>query len=345
MGTAVRWCLAATLAYTSGAYDVGEDVTLCWATVNATMEALREDCSGAKMTIDNLDELPPTQLAADTPYEVRYTMEVPSMRSPEALIPHANIHSCVRTVGFCSPFVSDTPGLATHTEANEGEELKSGRASFLSTVVLGEGQYTIIVHARWFDTLGVQHDMARAIFRDVFALPIGAIVGAVLGTALFVTLVLVGGWLLRKHAKRFNKLVASQQLAFQRRNRHILDLCNTSADLAYPMNLISCEPPVTHLSPTTHPHLSPNTHPHLTHTSHLSLTHTSHPPPTTHPHLPHTYPPLTPGGKWRVAVQLVHLRPHLPYSLTSFPFACAQMRISRRTAGSSHMRRHAGAAS
>jgi hypothetical protein len=26
-------------------------------------------------------------------------------------IPHANIHSCVSSVGFCTPFVGNTPGL------------------------------------------------------------------------------------------------------------------------------------------------------------------------------------------------------------------------------------------
>jgi hypothetical protein len=26
-------------------------------------------------------------------------------------VPHANIHSCFATVGFCTPFVANTPGL------------------------------------------------------------------------------------------------------------------------------------------------------------------------------------------------------------------------------------------
>jgi hypothetical protein len=27
-------------------------------------------------------------------------------------VPHANIHSCVSTVGFCTPFIGNTPGLS-----------------------------------------------------------------------------------------------------------------------------------------------------------------------------------------------------------------------------------------
>ena len=44
---------------------------------------------------------------------VSYSAFVPSALNATDDIPHANIHSCLRTVGFCTPFVSNTPGLST----------------------------------------------------------------------------------------------------------------------------------------------------------------------------------------------------------------------------------------
>ena len=85
-------------------------------------------------------------------------------------MPHVNFHSCVRAVGFCTPFVSNQPGLSTHTAAQTGE-FEGEQISFNQTLSLGTGDYTVIAHARWFDESGLKHDMSRATFAHVSAPP------------------------------------------------------------------------------------------------------------------------------------------------------------------------------
>lgn len=76
---------------------------------------------------------PPNPMYAmqDYPTDYRFAMDsaalahVPinvSAATPQEKwhIPHANIHSCFSSVGFCTPFVGDTPGLAYVTRVNAG---------------------------------------------------------------------------------------------------------------------------------------------------------------------------------------------------------------------------------
>ena len=49
---------------------------------------------------------------------------------------HANIHSCIASRGVCSPFVSNTPGLATHTKAMDSDLDANGTAVFNTEVSL-----------------------------------------------------------------------------------------------------------------------------------------------------------------------------------------------------------------
>eukprot|EP00966_Prymnesium_polylepis_P316669 7316848-Prymnesium_polylepis.1 len=98
----------------------GDDVTLCWLTnTSASGSTVREACDGARVVFDT----PLTgTLFARTHYDVNFTMRIPPARQPLVAIPHANTHSCLRRVGFCTPFVADTPTLATHS----GEQLLAG---------------------------------------------------------------------------------------------------------------------------------------------------------------------------------------------------------------------------
>lgn len=122
--------------------------------------------------------------------------------SPETWhIPHANIHSCFSTVGFCTPFIGNTPGLrcvytcisecvaipdqctrndssliptpprnSTHTAAlvsNMTHNAETGldEVTFESKVRLDPGTYTIIAHVRWYTEesgVSVRYDMASA---------------------------------------------------------------------------------------------------------------------------------------------------------------------------------------
>eukprot|EP00307_Rebecca_sp_RCC1486_P000185 CAMPEP_0119412484 /NCGR_PEP_ID=MMETSP1335-20130426/4907_1 /TAXON_ID=259385 /ORGANISM="Chrysoculter rhomboideus, Strain RCC1486" /LENGTH=959 /DNA_ID=CAMNT_0007437225 /DNA_START=56 /DNA_END=2935 /DNA_ORIENTATION=+ len=159
------------LARSSLGYDVGDDVTLCWKTDMTTRIRVREDC-GAAHTTFTFDW--PDVLYSSTEYPVTFDAYIPSdnlalstVGEADYHIPHANIHSCVRSVGFCTPFVANTPGLSTHSPTVYGNVSADTRiATFSSAVELEPLQYTIIAHIRWFDTNGDKHDMARAVFKN-----------------------------------------------------------------------------------------------------------------------------------------------------------------------------------
>lgn len=126
-------------------------------------------------------------------YPVRYSItldkssKVPVKKkganvNEEVDIPHANIHSCVASMGACTPFVSNTPGdmpfplllplrvefcptwqsiplcadtathslgLSTHTAALMADLDNQGHYSFESDVKLARDTYTIIAHVRY----------------------------------------------------------------------------------------------------------------------------------------------------------------------------------------------------
>merc|ERR1711865_527334 len=75
------------------------------------------------------------------------------------MLPHVNIHSCVSSIGACTPFVANTPGLATHTAAikrNLTETHTPGRWSMDETIdiTLEKGSYMVIAHVRFFTSQG-----------------------------------------------------------------------------------------------------------------------------------------------------------------------------------------------
>ena len=103
------------------------------------------------------DREPPEEMFAGTSYPVEYSINI----SPDAhqatlaakkttTIPHANIHSCIASRGACTPFVANSPGLATHTSELTGDFDANGRAEFSSDVTLTAEVYTIIGHARFY---------------------------------------------------------------------------------------------------------------------------------------------------------------------------------------------------
>ena len=231
----------ALLAF-AAAYDLGEDVTLCWLTDAPNGgSAAREDCAGASMEF--VLPLLPSSLWSGQQYSVHYRMLVPSSRSPTSLIPHANVHSCVRSVGFCTPFVSNTPGLSTHSVALQGNLSASSALSnsleLTSEVKLSPDQYTIIIHGRWFDDAGRKHDMARATYVDVSSRPLALYIGASLGGVLLVLLLGILGIGVRTAIRRYRSLLAKDRLAFQHRIKRVRNVCASSDNLAYPLCAIS----------------------------------------------------------------------------------------------------------
>jgi hypothetical protein len=136
---------------------------------------------------------PPNPMYSMQDYPTDYRFTINSTRlghvahpvgSTDWHIPHANIHSCVATVGFCTPLIGDTPGLryvllnmtamlidhrdsfhstnttptpwhSTHTAtllSNVTTNPQTGREeiTFQSKIRLNPASYTIIAHIRWF---------------------------------------------------------------------------------------------------------------------------------------------------------------------------------------------------
>ena len=122
--------------------DANADCAVCWKTVygdeaDKTGVTTMSPCPAEIMV--TWDTPLPKEMFAMEEYVVDYSISV----DPEAFdvvktgsnhVPHANIHSCVASKGACTPFVSNSPGLATHTEALVGTMDEQGHESFGSTV-------------------------------------------------------------------------------------------------------------------------------------------------------------------------------------------------------------------
>lgn len=86
-------------------------------------------------------------------------------------VSHANMHSCKASQGFCTPWISESAGMVSHSEELwSNMTVKNGKyiANFSSTVELGdafEGTNTFIAHARVFyeyNGIQLQYDIALA---------------------------------------------------------------------------------------------------------------------------------------------------------------------------------------
>jgi len=165
--------------------DANAACSVCWKTVYGSAE----DTTG----VTTMSECPegiavswqtpvPTEMFAGSDYPVTYRLTVDEAKFPvfkkgkDTLnhVPHANIHSCIASRGACTPFVANSPGLATHTPAVKGDLVDGGLVDFTSDVSLTEEVYTIIAHVRFY-TLNdkdnslphVKYDVAVGVSREV----------------------------------------------------------------------------------------------------------------------------------------------------------------------------------
>ena len=95
-------------------------------------------------------------------------------------MPHSNLHSCNANIGFCTPLVSNTPGLSTHSSALKDDFRADSslgptwvNVTFAGDLVLDAGGYTIIAHVRFYayedsDGAAVKYDLAMGISRTVY---------------------------------------------------------------------------------------------------------------------------------------------------------------------------------
>ena len=159
-------------------YDVGGTDPICWKTDLVNGGTTKLDSCPDDFKLEFILEPPKVMYGREYyPVQYRFSLDIDAIdhyQVNDVDIPHANIHSCVSTVGFCTPFVSNTPGLSTHTPALSGdvEYTSDGiyTVDFIDDMKLEDEQYTIIAHVRVFGEEGgitYKYDMAAAIFRTV----------------------------------------------------------------------------------------------------------------------------------------------------------------------------------
>ncbi|GMH94642.1 hypothetical protein TrVE_jg1985 [Triparma verrucosa] len=155
--------------YMTDSYLMGGNKPICWRTkyVDGTQDGDKREMSCPTGTTITLDTEKPETLADGEAITMEYTLTVnpssltPTLGNTELVlnggnhIPHANIHSCVSGTdeGPCTPFISNTPGLATHSSALKSNFTASGTVyteSFASEVSLTADSYTMIAHGRWY---------------------------------------------------------------------------------------------------------------------------------------------------------------------------------------------------
>ena len=134
--------------------DAASTCAACWITSGKDGGVLFGGCP-PEISIQ-WDREPPKQMFANVDYEVAYTVRIGAgirraiVKQDNVDLPHANIHSCFPTAGACTPFIQNTPGLATHTNEQEANLRADGATRFTSVINLPENRYTMIAHARFF---------------------------------------------------------------------------------------------------------------------------------------------------------------------------------------------------
>lgn len=161
------------------AYELGADTPICWATLDSSSEPQREDCNGTDVRfLSGLETFIGSQLYVSTYYEFLIEARIPPSRGAVVRnyaedkneryrgdfdVSHGNVHMCLDSVGFCTPFVQNTPGLSTHSAEARCLLNANGTCTLSSRMQFDALQtYTAIAHVRWYDAAGVKHDIARA---------------------------------------------------------------------------------------------------------------------------------------------------------------------------------------
>lgn len=178
-------CFLSTVGAVCYLEDANADCSVCWKTVysgpdDSTGVTTMAQCpEGIAVSWETQI---PDEMFANTAYPVTYRFSVDEAKFPvykkgkneKNHVPHANIHSCIASRGACTPFVANSPGLATHTPAIVGDLEQGGVVDFVSDVKLTPEVYTIIAHVRFYTDNDrdaslphVKYDVAIGVSREV----------------------------------------------------------------------------------------------------------------------------------------------------------------------------------
>ena len=168
--------------YKSDSYLMGGSEPICWRTEmnngNKIGESKAMTCpEGTSITITTPK---PEDVTESEELRVEYKLEVipanlPPLKHSSIVIldnkhqiPHANIHSCLTSIaGDCTPFVSNTPELSTHSSALKSNFTGTDKLEefFESTFSLSAASYTMIAHGRFF--VSDSHESSKTYKWDV----------------------------------------------------------------------------------------------------------------------------------------------------------------------------------
>eukprot|EP00929_Paragymnodinium_shiwhaense_P026878 TRINITY_DN1588_c0_g1_i1.p1 TRINITY_DN1588_c0_g1~~TRINITY_DN1588_c0_g1_i1.p1 ORF type:complete len:538 (+),score=100.42 TRINITY_DN1588_c0_g1_i1:100-1713(+) len=155
--------------------DAAADCAVCWSTSSHGVTTFKE-CPENSVQL-TWEQALPAELVEGESYHTKFQavvdttvfdVQTKEKKGDVYHVPHANIHSCIRSRGACTPFVSNSPGLATHTPEIRGNGTyvdNTFSGSFETDVQLTKDEYTIIAHVRFYVPDATQ-DESQACFPE-----------------------------------------------------------------------------------------------------------------------------------------------------------------------------------
>jgi hypothetical protein len=171
-------------------YLTGDDCPICFITPSGESDAAASYCpEGIDLEFETVPDSPMISfetynvaavLTLNTS-KVNLVSQIVGDHGDVYDLSHTNVHSCISKNGVCTPFISNTPSLATHTNAiamnitepsDPTNEPGISRTRIEALVSLTEEQYQIIFHVRMFrveNGMTYKYDIAAGITRTVRA--------------------------------------------------------------------------------------------------------------------------------------------------------------------------------
>eukprot|EP01128_Nolandella_sp_AFSM9_P003760 TRINITY_DN1648_c0_g1_i1.p1 TRINITY_DN1648_c0_g1~~TRINITY_DN1648_c0_g1_i1.p1 ORF type:complete len:621 (+),score=145.22 TRINITY_DN1648_c0_g1_i1:61-1923(+) len=157
----------------SVSYHIGGDEIMCWQTDMSTGSQVLLDACPPSITLVWL-EAPPATVPVNQPVSATYRLQIAAPLAARLYtegvdhIPHANVHSCRVSAGFCTPNVGETADLVSHSQELSSDATFQNdlwTVDFTSEYAYDFGSWTSIAHVRFFldsDTNGTKFDVAHA---------------------------------------------------------------------------------------------------------------------------------------------------------------------------------------
>ena len=150
-------------------YLLGGDAAECWLT-DLTSKISTYQTGGCPSTVDlTWIELGPGSFSEDSHQMLAYELSTSLSIVPNQYhdqIRHSNLHSCLKSIGSCTPILTITPGLVSQTSVMGGN-FTNGRKMFHDSLRLDAGAWTVIAHTR-FVSGTTQYDIAIGTNKNVF---------------------------------------------------------------------------------------------------------------------------------------------------------------------------------